>query len=140
MINIKNMLDNITVKNNARITVPKGTVLINKNGSSKTSKTCPNCGTWIEHWKKLSDQKPPNDGDCAVEKCDGKTEKGLLAKIEGCHVTIKDGIDRCVYIAPLCESCNHCAEGTELKLKRNMLLIKANVSETCSKLKDEEPN
>ena len=135
MINIKNMLDNITVKNNARITVPKGTVLINKNGSSKTSKVCPNCGTWISHWKKLSGKDLPKDGDCAVAMCDGKTKNGHLAKIEGCHVIIKGETDNSVYIAPLCESCNHCAEGTNLQLKRDTVLVRANVSETCSKLK-----
>lgn len=140
MINVKNMLDNEIIKSCSRLIVPKGTILINKNGSSKTSKKCSNCGAWIEHWEKLSDQKPPIDGDCAVEKCDGKTENGHLARIEGCHVIIKDGTDKSVYIAPLCESCNHRAEGAELKLKKDILLVKANVSETCSKLKDEESN
>lgn len=137
MLNVKDMINNEVIKCYSRLTAPKGMVLINKNGSSKTSKVCPNCGPWIKHWERLSGQKAPNDGDCAVEKCDGKTEKGHLARIEGCHVIVKDGTDKSVYIAPLCESCNHRAEGTELKLKRDVLLVKANVSESCAKLKGE---
>ena len=137
MLNVKDMINNEVIKCYSRLTVSKGTILINKNGSSKTSKTCPNCGTWIKHWERLSGQKAPNDGDCAVEKCDGKIEKGHLARIEGCHVIVKDGTDKSVYIAPLCESCNHRTEGAELKLKRDLLLVKANVSETCLKLKGE---
>ena len=116
---------------------PAGTILINRRNTSKTSHSCPNCGSWIKHWNILSGKTIPVKGDCAVSGCDGRTRNGDLAEIVGCHVMIKktgNEEDRNVYIAPLCESCNQRADVDEMTLKREVVLVRANVAETCSRL------
>jgi hypothetical protein len=115
--------------------VPAGTVLVNRNGTAKKSLKCSNCGSWIKHWETLSEQDAPSAGDCAVVGCTGRTKDGKLAEIEGCHVMIKDSDVKRVFIAPLCKCCNNKEDGTELKLSRAMILVHANVQETCGKLK-----
>ena len=117
------------------IEVPKGTVLINRNGTSKTSPKCKNCGAWIDHWHELSGLPIPADGDCPVEGCDGCSKEGVIQPIEGCHVMIK-GEGKMVYIAPLCKPCNHLADGAEMTLSRATLLVQANVAQTCDRLVD----
>lgn len=114
---------------------PAGTVLVNRNGTAKKSPKCPNCGSWIKHWETLSDENAPMAGDCAVVGCTGKTEDGELAEIEGCHVMIKGSDNKRVFIAPLCKCCNNKADGAELELSRDMILVRANVQETCEELK-----
>ena len=115
--------------------VPAGTVLVNRNGTAKKSPKCPNCGSWIKHWETLSEKDSPPAGDCAIVGCKGKTKDGKLAEIEGCHVIIKNSDDKRVFIAPLCKCCNNKADGTELNLSRDMILVHANVQETCGSLK-----
>lgn len=125
------------VKESSCKAVPAGTILINRRNTSKTSLHCPNCGSWIKHWTVLSDQTIPAKGDCAVSGCNGRTKNGDLAEIVGCHVMIKktgNDEDRNVYIAPLCESCNLRADGDEMTLKRDVVLVRANVAETCDRL------
>ena len=126
------------IKEFSRKKVKKGTVLINREGSAKKSQKCPNCGSWIRHWETLSDNGAPSDGNCAVVDCNGKTKDGKPAEIVGCHVMIKDDMDKKVYIAPLCACCNNKADGTELVLSRDVTLVRANVQETCGKLAHEE--
>lgn len=129
------VLWNLDVCEKACVKVPAGTILINVNGSSEISAKCENCGSWIKHWEKLSDKTSPEAGDCAVVGCNGKTEKGRKADIEGCHVRIKDPDENRTFIAPLCECCNHKAKNSELTLKRETVLVWANVSATCAKLR-----
>ena len=117
--------------------VPAETVLVNRNGTAKKSPKCPNCGPWIKHWETLSENDVPLAGDCAVVGCTGRTKDGKLAEIEGCHVMIKGSDDKRVFIAPLCKCCNNKEDGTELKLSRDMILVRANVKETCGELKKE---
>ena len=117
--------------------VPAGTVLVNRNGTAKKSPKCPNCGPWIKHWETLSENDVPLAGDCAVVGCTGRTKDGKLAEIEGCHVMIKGSDDKRVFIAPLCKCCNNKEDGAELKLSRDMILVRANVKETCGELKKE---
>ena len=128
-------IDNINVKESSCHGVSAGAVLINRSGTTEKSPTCPNCKSWIHHWEVLSDEVRPTAGNCPICGCSGLTEKGEKAQIFGCHVTIKDGDDAKVYIAPLCQCCNNKAIGTEMTLKRDITLVKANVAETCAKLK-----
>ena len=126
---------NGVIKILSRKCVSAGTVLINRNGSAKQSKACPNCGPWIRHWERLSGEDVPSAGDCAAVGCDGKTKEGKPAEIVGCHVMLKDDKDKQVYIAPLCTCCNNTDEDAELVLSRDVTLVHANVQETCGKLK-----
>lgn len=123
------------VKHSSCKIVKQGSVLVNRNNTSEESPSCPKCGTWIDHWQKLSEQNIPNDGDCAIKGCNGRTKDGELARIEGCHVMIKGDADKQVYIAPLCSSCNHKAIDTELVVDRDITLVHANFNATCAKLK-----
>lgn len=132
-------MDTRKIVNNARIVMssheefPALTVVVNCNGDSDRSPSCPNCGPWIQHWHALSGERIPAAGDCATLGCDGKTEGGLPAPIVGCHVRIKDAEDQSEYIAPLCQCCNN-KKGSALTLRRATTLVHANVSKTCSKL------
>ena len=131
---IKAFLSRI-IKVDSRYRAHVGDVLINRSGTTEKSPTCPNCKSWIRHWEVLSDEVRPTAGNCPICGCSGLTEKGERAQIFGCHVTIKDGDDAKVYIAPLCQCCNNKAIGTEMTLKRDITLVKASVAETCAKLK-----
>ena len=126
---------NENVKMRSRRAVPAGTVLINRNGTSKRSDRCDNCGAWIQHWNVLSGDPIPSVGDCPIVGCDGKSKDGVVQPIEGCHVMIK-GEGQTVYIAPLCKSCNHRADGEEMVLGRETTLVLANMAASCGKLKD----
>ena len=108
------------------------TEVVNCEGNSDRSPSCPNCGAWIKHWHALSGETVPAAGDCATLGCEGKTEAGLPAPIVGCHVRIKAAKDQSEYIAPLCQSCNN-KKGATLTLGRVTTLVRANVSETCGK-------
>lgn len=130
-----NMVNNMAVKSRSCQEVCKGTVLINKSGTTEKSLTCPNCKSWIHHWEVLADEKRPADGVCPICGCNGLTEKGDKAPIFGCHVVIKDDSDQVVYIAPLCQCCNNKSIGTEMTLRKDIVLVRANVSETCEKLR-----
>lgn len=123
------------IRKNACVSVPVGTVLLNQNGTSKRSPSCPNCGSWIDHWKRISGKAVPTPGNCAIQGCTGRTKDGKLARIEGCHVTIKGHADQRVFIAPICQCCNQKENGAELVLTRPMTLVWSNVQDTCGKLK-----
>ena len=123
------------IKETACVSVPAGTVLINKSGTSKTSPCCPNCGSWIDHWERISGKTVPTPGNCAIQGCTGRTKDGKLARIEGCHVTIKGYTDQRVFIAPICQCCNQKGDGAELVLTKPMTLVWSNVRDTCGKLK-----
>lgn len=125
----------LRLKKDACIIVPVRTILINKNGTAKKSPSCPNCGSWINHWHRLSGQQVPSAGCCAIKGCTGRTEEGKIADIEGCHVTITGCKDQHVFIVPICQCCNHKADGAELVLSKQMTLVWSNVQETCGKLK-----
>jgi len=129
----RTIVNNALVMNRSCEKVPAFTVVANCKGDSDRSPSCPNCGSWIQHWHALSGESVPAVGDCATLGCDGKTEDGLPAPIVGCHVRIKGEKDRYEYIAPLCQCCNN-KKGATLVLGRETTLVRANVSETCSQL------
>lgn len=141
MLDYFKWFDNQVVKENSCKKVSAGTILINANGSAEKSPSCPNCGTWINHWHVLSGLPVPPDGDCPIKDCDGLTKKEgdkprKKQVVEGCHVRIKNG-GNIVYIAPLCHGCNMSADGTELELDRDITLVRANVQGSCGKLVDD---
>ena len=129
----RKIVNNALIKVSSREKVPAFTLVVNCRGDSDRSPRCPNCGSWIQHWKILSGEEIPNAGDCATRGCSGKTEDGLPAPIVGCHVRIKGANDQCEYIAPLCQRCNN-NKGATLMLGRETTLVRANVSESCGQL------
>lgn len=129
----RKMVNNALVAVSSQKKVPAFTVVVNCEGNSDRSPRCPNCGPWIQHWHILARERIPVAGDCATLGCNGKTEEGLPAPIVGCHVRIKNAEDQYEYITPLCKCCNN-KKGATLILRRATTLIRANVSETCSKL------
>ena len=132
-MNAKEIVSNALVMVYSQKKAPAFTAVVNCVGDSDRSRSCPNCGSWIQHWKILSGEEVPNVGDCATRGCGGKTEDGLPAPIVGCHVRIKGANDQCEYIAPLCQCCNN-KKGATLILGRETTLVRANVSESCSQL------
>ncbi|MFL5786505.1 MAG: hypothetical protein ACJ748_00500, partial [Flavisolibacter sp.] len=79
------------------------------------------CGTWIDHWVRHSKQSKPSF--CAVVKCWG-------TDVVGAHVR-KTGIDKTVYIAPICHSCNMLSG--ELLIPDTTILVSATASDKCGK-------
>ncbi len=132
---IEDYLLNGSVEKTLCVHVPANTVLLNRNGTSKRSPQCPNCGPWIDHWHKFSNENVPSAGCCAIKGCTGRTKDGHLARIEGCHVTIKGHTDQRVFIAPICQCCNHEPDGAEMVLARPMTLVWSNVQDTCDQHK-----
>ena len=127
------LLHNALIGMIAQEKVPAFTIVVNCTGDSDRSPNCPNCGSWIQHWHTLSGERIPVMGDCATLGCDGRTEDGKPAPIVGCHVRIANAPDHSEYVAPLCQCCNN-KHGAKLILSRSTTLVRANVSETCSKL------
>ncbi len=90
-----------------------------KNIPDTSGKTC-TCGSWLDHWKKFSNQSMPTY--CPVGGC--------LEKVEvGAHVK-KDG-EKGVYIVPLCKK--HNAETGTFEVPDYTALASADVSLTCGK-------
>jgi len=78
------------------------------------------CGSWLEHWKKYSDQ--PLSIFCAVLDCVQKPEVGT-------HVQ-KDGTDDSGwYIIPFCPAHN-AQYGSSLYITKTVTLVSANVYRT----------
>ena len=131
----RKIVNNALIMEFSRARVSAVTAVVNCCGDSDRSPRCPNCGSWIQHWHALSGERIPAVGDCATLGCDGKMKDGFPAPIVGCHVRIKDADDQSEYIAPLCQCCNN-KKGVTLILSRSTTLVRANTSETCSKLMD----
>ena len=93
--------------------------VININGTSDN--TC-RCGSWLEHWKKLSGQAVPSY--CAEKAC---TKKPTV----GAHVQKDNSTDKGWYIVPLCDE--HNRQTKSLELVDSATLVSANVSLTCGK-------
>ncbi len=92
----------------------------NINGTSQN--TC-KCGSWLEHWKKFSGQSLP--ALCPEMKCYEKPEVGA-------HVQKDTSTDTNWYIVPFCKTHNG-KKGESLDISGNIILVSANVSETCGK-------
>lgn len=87
-----------------------------------TSPNVCSCGSWLDHWSKLSRQIAYR---CFVNGC------ASPHTVDG-HVQISTGSDRNWYIVPLCIGCNN-KQGQELDIWDGAALVSANVSETCGK-------
>jgi len=93
-----------------------------KNINGTSDNIC-RCGSWLEHWKKFSQQSLPNY--CPEEKCLEKPELGA-------HVQKDSPTDTSWYIAPLCRKHNG-ETGKSLTISDSVTLVSANVSRTCGR-------
>ena len=90
----------------------------NVNGTSE--RTC-RCGSWLDHWKKFSNQS--GFTYCAVDGCNKKSDVGA-------HVQKDSLYDKKWYIIPFCREHNG-ETGKSLTIIDTLVLVPANVSETC---------
>lgn len=90
----------------------------NINGTSNNS--C-KCGSWLNHWKKYSEQQLPSY--CPESSCVEKPEVGA-------HVQKDSGGDSSWYIVPLCKIHN-AKKDTTLTISDSVTLVSANVGNTC---------
>ncbi len=86
-----------------------------------TSDNICSCGSWLDHWKKFSNQSQTS---CSVKGCYDKVEVGA-------HVQKDSYTDKSWYIIPLCQTHNK-ADGP-LDIDDSVVLVSANVDETCGK-------
>lgn len=93
------------------------------NNINGTSQNFCKCGSWLNHWQKFSGQPIPTI--CPVLSCHELTAVGA-------HVQKDNSTDKSWYIIPLCRTCNAKA-GSSLDVLSNVVLVSANVSETCGK-------
>lgn len=90
----------------------------NLNGTSRNK--C-NCGSWLQHWRKLSGSFTVG---CSNANCWGSAEVGA-------HVQKKYGTDNGWYIVPLCKSCNGKSDNFNVGLLTTF--VSANVAKSCRK-------
>jgi hypothetical protein len=93
-----------------------------KNINGTSDNTC-KCGSWLEHWKKFGGGLLLTY--CPVTKCYEKAEVGA-------HVQKDSSYDTNWYIVPLCKTHNG-EKGKSLDIDNSVVLVSANVSETCGK-------
>ena len=92
----------------------------NINGISDSACTC---GSWLDHWEKFSGQSLTTF--CPQVTCVQKPAVGA-------HVQKDASGDSGWYIVPLCKAHNG-KKGQTLDISDNVILVSANVSETCGK-------
>lgn len=95
-----------------------------KNINDTRVTSCP-CGSWLEHWKKHSNQ--PLSIFCAVLDCIQKPEVGT-------HVQKDGSDDNGWYVVPLCTAHND-APYWSLYITESVALVSANVDRSCGKVK-----
>jgi hypothetical protein len=95
----------------------------NLGGSSSKSPSCPNCGSWLNHWSSNGGGKIPSS--CSVKGC---TEDNVV----GGHVIKVSIVDKKRYIIPICKKCNG-RNNVIFDIKESRKLVLANVDETCGK-------
>ncbi len=91
-----------------------------KYSSGTRAKSC-TCGSWLEHWKKYSDE--PLSIFCAVLDCIQKPEVGSHVRKDGA-----DDTDR--YIVPLCRAHND-RYWSSYYITDTVTLVSADVDRTC---------
>lgn len=101
----------------------KNKYLVVKNLHGTTGLKC-ECSSWYEHWKKGSRSIRT---ECAVSGCHSDA-------VVGAHVISTDNrMNRQWWIAPFCYYHNNYHFNKEVALDKNVTLISANRSITCSK-------
>lgn len=98
-----------------------------KNANGTAGKTCPNCGTWLNHWNKYSSYSATT---CSIENCDNEAEVG--AHVLRPYAKNADYQTR-PYIIPMCKTHNGQSSNIEMKTKTDVDFVWANVKETCGK-------
>jgi len=101
----------------------KSATVTNANGTAE--KKCPNCGTWLDHWKLFSKEIA---GVCSILNCKNDAEVGAhvlrpLANPEEYKTH--------PYIIPMCKEHNGKSSTDQMKTKENTTFVWANVKETC---------
>lgn len=91
-----------------------------KYSSGARAKSCI-CGSWLEHWKKYSDE--PLSIFCAVLDCIQKPEVGSHVQKDGADDTGR-------YIVPLCRSHND-RYWSSYYITETVTLVSADVDRTC---------
>lgn len=91
----------------------------NLNGTAAA--TC-RCGSWLSHWQLYSGQPL---GLCAAVEC------GNVPTVGG-HVQKYALLDMSWYVVPLCSTCN-ARRGQRLDVSDDVVLVPANVAETCGR-------
>lgn len=81
------------------------------------------CSSWLDHWKKFSNQALPSF--CSEVNCRKSPEVGA-------HVQKDVSSDNAWYIIPLCKDCNG-RKGESIYVMNGTSFVSANVSETCGK-------
>ena len=89
-----------------------------ENISNKIEDTC-NCGSWLEHWYKFSNEKINH---CQASACTEPVKYGA-------HVQKADSHDRNWYIVPLCKS--HSKSTYHVDLIAGTQLVSVDLTETC---------
>jgi hypothetical protein len=99
----------------------------NKGGTTERSPKCPNCGSWLQHWKNFCglDAVDADNQDCAVYDCQNKADDGAHV-----HNPDEDG----EWIVPMCKECNHPSNTGNFALKDKTVAVSANVAATCGTL------
>jgi len=87
-----------------------------KNKIGTSDRKCPVCGSWKEHWIKLSRQE--FDGlTCSKEGCSNKAE-------DGAHIIRQPNYQE-EWIAPLCAKCNNPNNTEPFNLRVETILVRA---------------
>ena len=94
-----------------------------KNASNTATDKCPNCGDWIDHWQRFSEQKLPPV--CPVYGC---TE----TKLEGAHIELVGYVQEnqvgYIFIVPLCHTHNMTKDELDTE---DIALVHADLKMTC---------
>ena len=83
---------------------------INMEGTSKETE-CPNCGSWINHWKTKNNISKEGEMYCSIVGCNETNE------LVGGHVTLKGDSNNTPVIIPLCKQHNHYTEFEKQKIQ-----------------------
>lgn len=93
--------------------------IIVKNINGTSGNSC-KCGSWLNHWEKLSRTSPRW---CAQVAC-------MKEAKHGAHVLRADSVISKWFIIPLCEAHN-AQRGEQLYVMDSTIFISANKKETC---------
>ena len=92
-----------------------------RNLNGTTQAVC-SCGSWLVHWENFSGKIAM---DCSLSHCRRTATVG--GRVQKASPT-----DKTWYIIPLCDECNQ-KRGRDLLIPDSIVLISADVEETCAK-------